>query len=211
MKCRGYALVIVLNLTVFLIAITAAHRHDDATILQVTEYNPFSGFRSRRFSPAETALRLLRSGAAERHFQAFVKEYGKSYSTWEEYLYRLEIFARNLVRAAEHQAADPTATHGVTQFSDLTEEEFEMLYTGVRGGGRGGGRGLVGVAKAAVAVDAGDLPEDFDWREKGAVTEVKMQVRGGYICFLPHMLKAWIEALPVLGLRCLYSHLCRRY
>ncbi|XP_031373012.1 probable cysteine protease RD19D [Punica granatum] len=171
-SCRGLSLILALGLAM-LVGISA-NLHDD-TILQVTE-DPLSLFRSRRFSPGQTVLGLLRSGAAERHFRAFVEEYGKSYSTQQEYLRRLEIFARNLVRAAEHQAADPTAVHGVTQFSDLTEDEFERLYTGVRGGTSGGGRGgLEGLEQAGVAVEAGDLPEDFDWREKGAVTEVKMQ------------------------------------
>ncbi|KAK4756091.1 hypothetical protein SAY87_009848 [Trapa incisa] len=176
MRCHRHSVNSALTLTALLIVITAeaaaaaAHGHHGASILEVTDYNPISGLRNRRFSLAETVLRLLRSGAAERHFTAFVEQYGKSYSTREEYLLRLEIFAKNLVRAAEHQAADPTAVHGVTQFSDLTEEEFERLYTGVRGGG-----GVAAEAAAAVAVDDGDLPEDFDWREKGAVTEVKMQ------------------------------------
>ncbi|KAF7124691.1 hypothetical protein RHSIM_Rhsim12G0119400 [Rhododendron simsii] len=40
---------------------------------------------------------------------------GKEYWTREEYVRRLWIFAKNLVRAAEHQALDPIAVHGVTR------------------------------------------------------------------------------------------------
>ncbi|XP_029128295.1 sulfite exporter TauE/SafE family protein 3-like [Cajanus cajan] len=93
----------------------------------------------------------------EKKFKVFMENYGKRYSTREEYLRRLGIFAHNLVRAAEHQALDPTAVHGVTQFSDLTEDEFQRFYTGVNGGFPSNN----GVAPPL---------------EKGVVTEVKTQV-----------------------------------
>lgn len=114
----------------------------------------------------------------ELRFKSFIQEYEKSYSTREEYVHRLGVFAKNLIRAAEHQAMDPTAIHGVTRFSDLTEEEFEMMYMGVKGGREVLGNDHVESAAAAATVmtDVTYLPENFDWREKGAVTEVKMQV-----------------------------------
>lgn len=126
----------------------------------------------------ETHHHLLGT-TTELHFKNFLQEHGKEYSTDEEYLRRLGIFSMNLIRAAEHQAMDPTAVHGVTQFFDLSEEEFEMMYMGVKGSG-----GPVGAAPWAIGgggvpvapeIDVSGLPERFDWREKGAVTEVKMQ------------------------------------
>lgn len=116
---------------------------------------------------------LLVGTHTERHFQSFITKYGKEYPTREEYVRRLGIFAVNLVRAAEHQALDPTAVHGVTPFSDLTEAEFEAMYMGVRGGG--GAQLVNGVSGTAAEMEVEGLPESFDWREKGAVTEVKMQ------------------------------------
>ncbi|KAK7268305.1 hypothetical protein RIF29_21002 [Crotalaria pallida] len=109
----------------------------------------------------------------EKKFKSFMVDYGKEYSTREEYLHRLGIFAKNLVRAAEHQALDPTAVHGVTQFSDLDEVEFERLYTGVKGG-----FGVLGASNAP-PLEVEGLPENFDWRDKGAVTGVKMQGKCG--------------------------------
>lgn len=111
--------------------------------------------------------------STEKRFKTFMENYGKRYSTREEYLLRLGIFAKNMLRAAEHQALDPTATHGVTQFSDLSEDEFERFYTGVKGGFPSGNSS----GGEAPPLDLEGLPENFDWREKGAVTEVKMQVR----------------------------------
>ncbi|XP_062087134.1 probable cysteine protease RD19D [Humulus lupulus] len=111
----------------------------------------------------------------ERKFKMFMEKYGKTYGSREEYLHRLGIFARNMVRAAEHQALDPTAVHGVTPFSDLSAEEFERSFAGLRGGPGFGNGFPETTTTAAPPLEVGDLPESFDWREKGAVTEVKMQ------------------------------------
>lgn len=135
-------------------------RTQDSNIRQVTD------------NPPRHHHNLLGT-ATELRFKSFIQEYGKDYYTHEEYVHRLGVFAKNLIRAAEHQALDPTAVHGVTQFSDLSEEEFESMYLGVKGGfgrvGSGGGN-------EAKLLEVGKLPDNFDWREKGAVTEVKMQV-----------------------------------
>ena len=142
-------------------ALTVSASPPDPKILQVTQNHHLLGTKT------------------EHQFKAFIQEYGKEYSTSEEYLHRLGIFARNLIRAVEHQALDPTAVHGVTPFSDLTEEEFESTFMGLRGGGPR--LDVDGVAGAASMMEVRGLPESFDWREKGAVTDVKMQV-SSYDC-----------------------------
>jgi len=136
----------------------------DPTILQVTD-NPT--LDNRKFM--KNGLNLL---GTEEKFKMFIKEHNKEYATREEYVHRFGIFGKNLIRAVEHQALDPTAIHGVTPFMDLTEEEFERMYAGVLGGG------TVPVEKSSVSfMDASGLPDSFDWREKGAVTDVKIQVQ----------------------------------
>ncbi|KAK8948197.1 hypothetical protein KSP40_PGU010292 [Platanthera guangdongensis] len=105
--------------------------------------------------------------ATEERFRSFMGVHGKEYGSREEYLRKLGVFARNLSWAAEHQLLDPTAEHGITPFSDLTAEEFERMM------------GLTGAAPPAAAAEypqapvlaAEGLPENFDWREKGAVTD----------------------------------------
>lgn len=57
-------------------------------------------------------------------------QYHKAYSSQEEYDIRLRIFIDNL-RIAEELQRTGTSTHGVTQFMDLTPEEFKAMYTGV--------------------------------------------------------------------------------
>ncbi|XP_071729125.1 probable cysteine protease RD19D [Rutidosis leptorrhynchoides] len=153
MKSLSYAVVI----TILTCAVHATRY--DAIIRQVTE--------------AVTNNNHLIGTPTEQRFTAFIQEHGKQYSSRDEYVHRLGVFYKNLIRAAEHQLLDPSATHGVTPFSDLTEEEFESMYLGVKGG-NGGELNSNGFGTAPpLKVD--DLPEDFDWREKGAVTEVKTQ------------------------------------
>lgn len=98
---------------------------------------------------------------AEKEFQSFMERYGMSYDAREEYLHRLGIFAKNMVRAAEHQLLDPTAVHCVTPFSNLSEEEFERMYTRMHGSTGGLGFGY-GVTETAPPLDVDYLLEDFD-------------------------------------------------
>ncbi|TXG49440.1 hypothetical protein EZV62_025315 [Acer yangbiense] len=156
----------------YALTLSSANYFDDTpqnpTIHQVTD-DPNNGLLG---TPTET------------HFKSFMQQYDKSYSTREEYVHRLGIFAKNVVKAAEHQLLDPTAVHGVTPFSDLSAEEFERFYTGMRGGGpqlmnRGAVDGLMMRKKKKDKACVEELPENFDWREKGAVTEVKMQGKCG--------------------------------
>ncbi|CAA7391970.1 unnamed protein product [Spirodela intermedia] len=113
---------------------------------------------------------------AEGHFASFLKTYGKSYATPAEHSYRFSVFKANLRRARRHQLLDPSAVHGVTQFSDLTPEEFERNYLGLHRRrptmfskvGNGG-------THEAPILPTNDLPQNFDWRDQGAVTPVKNQ------------------------------------
>lgn len=68
------------------------------------------------------------------------------------------------------QLNDPGAQHGITQFSDLTEEEFQHYYLGLASAHEPGES-----IPVAPTLPTGDLPETFDWRDRGAVTPVKNQ------------------------------------
>ncbi|ERM96203.1 hypothetical protein AMTRI_Chr09g34550 [Amborella trichopoda] len=108
---------------------------------------------------------------AEGHFSLFKRKFGKEYSNEAEHNYRFSVFKANMARARRHQILDPTAVHGVTQFSDLTEEEFQERYLGLKG--------KLDFLKSnlpeAPILPTNDLPADFDWRDHGAVTPIKNQ------------------------------------
>ncbi|KAI5596825.1 hypothetical protein BDE02_02G027300 [Populus trichocarpa] len=107
---------------------------------------------------------------AEHHFTSFKSKFGKTYVTQEEHDYRFGVFKANLRRAKKHQMIDPTAAHGVTKFSDLTPKEFRRQFLGLKRRLR-----LPTDANKAPILPTTDLPTDYDWRDHGAVTEVKDQ------------------------------------
>ncbi|XP_022772697.1 cysteine proteinase 15A-like [Durio zibethinus] len=106
---------------------------------------------------------------AEHHFTLFKSKFGKTYATQEEHDYRLGVFKANLRRAKRHQLLDPTAIHGVTKFSDLTPSEFRRQFLGLKP------LKLPADAQKAPILPTDNLPDDFDWRDRGAVTGIKDQ------------------------------------
>ncbi|KAM7470813.1 hypothetical protein LguiA_008996 [Lonicera macranthoides] len=106
---------------------------------------------------------------ADHHFSLFKRRFGKSYESQEEHDYRFSVFHANLHLAKRHQELDPSAVHGVTQFSDMTPEEFRQNHLGLNR------IRFPSDAKKAPILPTKDLPTDFDWREHGAVTAVKNQ------------------------------------
>ncbi|KAE8665198.1 Cysteine proteinase RD19a [Hibiscus syriacus] len=106
---------------------------------------------------------------AEHHFTLFKSKYGKTYATQEEHDYRMGVFKTNLIRAKRNGLLDPSAVHGVTKFSDLTPSEFRQQFLGLKP------FKLPADAQKAPILPTDNLPEDFDWRDHGAVTGVKDQ------------------------------------
>merc|ERR1712110_1087184 len=103
-------------------------------------------------------------------FNEFMKKFNKVYETMEEYTHRLAIFTENMEKLKEWQLSDPSAQYShLTPFADWAHHEFA-------------GRNTLKVTDADRAVktslpilDTSDLPDSFDWVEKGAVNDVKNQ------------------------------------
>ena len=144
----------VLLISFLLVSVSSSPDGDDAVIRQVVD----GGAEPNVLS-------------SEDHFTLFKSKFGKVYASGEEHDYRFSVFKANLRRARRHQKMDPSARHGVTQFSDLTRSEFREKHLGVKGGFK-----LPKDANKAPILPTENLPEDFDWRDHGAVTPVKNQV-----------------------------------
>ena len=105
-------------------------------------------------------------------FSAWMRSFGRSYSSTEEQAYRHSVYASNLNHIIAHNklAAEGVFPwrEGTNAFSDLTLEEFvARVATGLRPSARG-----LSVPHLP-HVDA--LPTTVDWEAAGAVTAVKDQ------------------------------------
>ena len=66
----------------------------------------------------------------EAEFSGFKTKFGKVYETPAEEAKRFAIFSDNVKSYSEMAKTAMSYTVGVTQFSDLTEEEFKSTYLG---------------------------------------------------------------------------------
>jgi len=111
----------------------------------------------------------------DKAFQAFMKKFGKLYFG-KEYNNRFEIFKRNLEIAAELDSRDPHASYGVTQFMDLSPEEFSQQYLI---------KNFTRLPKSESnrwkpsSPPPAAYPSSYDWGSKGVVTGVYNQGQCG--------------------------------
>ncbi|KAJ4702034.1 Cysteine proteinase [Melia azedarach] len=110
--------------------------------------------------------------AAKHQFLAFKRKYNKSYGTQQEDYYRFGVFMSNLRLAMRHQKLDPTAVHGITKFSDVTDSEFSTQSLDLDLDDKAD---LLNDANEAPILNTSNLPPEFDWGDNDAVTRVKDQ------------------------------------
>jgi len=105
-------------------------------------------------------------------FQDFVTKYSKTYSSEEEFARRFKIFQRFL-EIADFRNTQETSVHGITQFADLTEEEFKDMYLMKPGF-------YVAPNNPEAPLPEKRLGVTLDWRNNGTViTPVKNQAQCG--------------------------------
>jgi len=101
---------------------------------------------------------------AKKQFGEFVAKYKKSYKNNQETLARFSTFKKNLELIEEMNQKVPSAKYGITKFADISPQEFEDLYLMKHTDARK-------VAPTRVQLPKNlDIPDSFDWRDKGAVT-----------------------------------------
>ncbi|XP_041917942.1 cathepsin F [Alosa sapidissima] len=115
--------------------------------------------------PSQESVELLTQ------FKDFMERYNRSYSGQEEAERRLHIFQENMKTVQVLQSLEQgTAEYGVTKFSDLTEDEFRTMYLNPLLSQWSLQRPLKPAARAR-----DPAPDTWDWREHGAVSDVKNQ------------------------------------
>ncbi|XP_026753470.2 uncharacterized protein LOC113513681 [Galleria mellonella] len=106
---------------------------------------------------------------AETLFDQFMQTYDKQYTSKEEKQKKLNVFKENLQIINEKNAEQSLAVFGITQFIDLTAEEFRQFATCLNT--------TINDKKCKQYqyTDLPTAPDSFDWREKNVVTRVKSQ------------------------------------
>jgi len=108
----------------------------------------------------------------EMKFRDHMAEHGHSYGTKEEYNFRKELFAKDLAYVQEFNA-NPTNTHQIdTQFmSTWTMEERKKLTGYIMP------EGMLNATETVL--DTENLADTINWKDQGAVTNVKNQGQCG--------------------------------
>lgn len=161
---------------------------DDLSIYDFSSTSAdFGKYFPRKIEISENYHQLMAAKNIEQDFKNYLKNFGLSEAAKafggqagqpgeNDYLYRYLIFAKNTIKSAWMTIVDRgTATYGTTIFSDLETHEFAKFYK------------LPGnlVAdhlenknwniKQPIYFYGDNAPEDYDWRQHQAVTDVKNQ------------------------------------
>ncbi|KAL9654895.1 hypothetical protein ABK040_008685 [Willaertia magna] len=118
----------------------------------------------------------LSDGEMKQLFIKFSRKHGRLYGT-EEHSKRFNIFKANVEKARYYNAiAGDRENYGITKFMDLTPEEFKRMYLMKTYTPEQARSILATKNKVSVSDDmVKAMPTAWDWREHGAVTEVKNQ------------------------------------
>merc|ERR1711970_1617928 len=110
----------------------------------------------------------------DQQFADFKSKFNKTYSSLTEETARLKIFKENLHHYDKQKKMISSYSVGVTQFSDLSPQEFKDLYLGGYNPS-----GVHSLKKKTSSSFSSDLPDSVDWRDQGAVSDVKNQGQCG--------------------------------
>lgn len=121
----------------------------------------------------ESLSELHHNVQAEQLFSHFVATHQPSYMNDNaEMAKRFQIFKANVRKIHDFNTREEgTAIYGVTRFTDLTYEEFKSRHLGLKPSLRNEND----VPMPQAVIPNITLPASFDWRDSGAVTEVKDQ------------------------------------
>ena len=118
---------------------------------------------------ALVACELDKEQMIYRHFQRFINKYNKKYTSMNEYLARFNVFRQNLLTLIENGPQSHEV--GVTKFSDLTPQEFAKTYLNLNFNANA----FLNLRAVRPKKTNDAAPDEFDWRDKGIVAEVKDQ------------------------------------
>jgi hypothetical protein len=114
--------------------------------------------------------------AVQQLFEQFKIEHGKYYADPKEEAFRLGVFQQNMKVAEEMNKQNPNALFGVTQFMDLTDDEFAKI--------QGTSEDFDSNSNVTILNDTSlpsfyQLPDNFEWYNSTNCSPVKNQRQCG--------------------------------
>ncbi|KAI4333863.1 hypothetical protein L6164_018620 [Bauhinia variegata] len=126
---------------------------------------------ARASCPAMLKSNSSQTKIMRQRYESWLKRYGRQYADKEEWRVRFSIYRTNVQFIECFNAENHSYNVTDNKFADLTNEEFTSRYLGLRRRKH---------LKTQFRYDkVEDLPTSIDWREKGAVTEMRDQGRCG--------------------------------
>ncbi|XP_056383487.1 cathepsin W [Hyla sarda] len=114
-------------------------------------------------------IRSILGNTELEEFGKFIKKFNKVYKNPKEYQYRLTVFTSNLnVTRHLQEKEQGTAKYGITEFSDLTDEEFTRNSRMLHGA-------FPSNKLKELKVEASPVQRSCDWRKAGVISKVKNQ------------------------------------
>ena len=115
-------------------------------------------------------------------FQTFISKYNKIYSTPAEFVEKFEIFKSNQKLIKKNSPKQLTngklnpniQRFGPNQFSDVTQGGFREKYLDLDVANLRAMRSS-GTVRELLPDPSTEIPDSFDWRDKGVVSPVKQQ------------------------------------
>ena len=117
-------------------------------------------------------LGAVAAAVDQSEFNSWAAAHGKTYDERAEYDRALAAWAENAAVVDQLNAEDGDgAVYALNRFADLTAEQFADGHLASLGPAP---RAVLDAKRGSgAAVAGGGLPESYDWRDVGAVTEVK--------------------------------------
>ncbi|CAG9854234.1 unnamed protein product [Phyllotreta striolata] len=117
-----------------------------------------------------TVIAASQGLSVEEQWTAFKENYGKTYTSYEHEKRRFDIFQDNLLLIQQHNSKyekGETAYYmGITKFSDITDEEFNAMFSKIPKTKNGKLKFL------QTSTTPAPLPESVDWKAAGALPPV---------------------------------------
>jgi len=107
-------------------------------------------------------------------FEAFKAQYNRRYESAAEEAKRFRFFVENMKKAERLAKTNPRASFGVNEYADVSGAEFKTRHNGEKYFAR-----RTAEKKDAKVITREGMPQQVDWRTKGAVTAIKNQGQCG--------------------------------